>query len=174
MLLEQWRPVVGFEQYYAVSNLGNVKRIKASTGTRVGKLIKPWSDKDHRPTVTLSVRCQTVKRLVSRLVCTAWHGLAPTKQHQAAHWDGDSSNNREDNLRWATQAENEQDKRRHGRWNHSSIGSKHKDAKLHEIDIPIIKNLRKNGWSGPKLAKHFKVDNKTIYAVLNGKAWKHV
>ena len=39
---EQWRPV--FYNYYAVSNMGRVKRIKAGCGTRVGKILKPYSE----------------------------------------------------------------------------------------------------------------------------------
>lgn len=38
---EEWRPVIGFEDRYEVSNLGNVRSI-----FRYKKILKPWYDKD--------------------------------------------------------------------------------------------------------------------------------
>jgi hypothetical protein len=38
---EEWRPVVGFEQYYHVSNTGKLKRIKGNHGTCIGRIQKP-------------------------------------------------------------------------------------------------------------------------------------
>jgi len=41
-----------------------------------------------------------------RLVCTAWHGQPPTPKHtEVCHKDGDPSNNRPDNIYWATSSE---------------------------------------------------------------------
>ncbi len=51
---------------------------------------------------------------VHRVVCVAFHGEPPTPRHHAAHRDGNGTNNREDNLRWATPIENEADKILHG------------------------------------------------------------
>lgn len=169
--IEKWQPCPGFKGHYEVSNQGGVRRIFGTTGTYVGKQLKPYGE---CPTVSLSVSQKISKRLVSRLVCEAFHGKPPTPKHQAAHWDGDSKNNTATNLRWATQAENEQDKKRHGRWNHSSKGSKHKDAKLHETDIPEIRRAYILGVSGPKIAKRYGVDHSTIYKILRGRSWSHV
>ncbi|WP_208609489.1 HNH endonuclease signature motif containing protein [Streptomyces atriruber] len=48
------------------------------------------------------------------LVCVAFHGPRPTASHQVAHGDGDPTNNRPCNLRWATPAENSAGAVRHG------------------------------------------------------------
>lgn len=56
------------------------------------------------------------KRLVHRLVCEAFHGPAPSPDHVAAHWNDVGDDNRPENLRWATQAENVADMRRNGNW----------------------------------------------------------
>ncbi len=164
-MFESWKPIVGFEKY-SVSDQGNVKRSN--------KILKPWFDKDNRAYVSLSVNCKITKMLISRLVCLTWHGGPPTLKHQAAHWDGNSKNNKKSNLRWATQTENEQDKKRHGRWNHGAKGSKHRDARLHEQDISEIRRLWGKGLSGPKIAIIYQVDNTTIYNIVKGRTWKHV
>lgn len=39
--LEQWRPVVGYEDVYEISNMGRIKRIKRSSSTWNGRIIKP-------------------------------------------------------------------------------------------------------------------------------------
>lgn len=54
---------------------------------------------------------------VHRVVALAWLPYPPTPAHvQVAHGDGQPHNNHASNLRWSTQAENEQDKKRHGTW----------------------------------------------------------
>lgn len=43
---------------------------------------------------------------VSRLVCEAFHGPAPSERPNCLHGDEDATNNRPDNLAWGTQKEN--------------------------------------------------------------------
>lgn len=108
---EEWRPVPGFPDY-AVSSEGRVKRVRPDYRGRFGNILKQRHDRyayltlyrDRRPSVLL----------VHRLVCAAFYGPPPTPTHEVAHRDGKPSNNRAANLRWATHAENEADKREHG------------------------------------------------------------
>lgn len=174
MITELWLPCPDFEIFYEVSNLGKIRRKTGACGTSKGRILKPWTDKAGRQIVTLSVKCKTKKHLVSILVCRAWHGPKPTPNHQVAHWDGFVTNNSSGNLRWATQKENEQDKIRHGKYNHAPKGSKNSSAKLSEGDISKIRNLRKAGVSYPKLAIKFGVSHPAIRAIILGRTWKHV
>jgi hypothetical protein len=50
---------------------------------------------------------------VHRLVLKAFVGPCPEGM-EGCHWDGDACNNKLDNLRWATHAENVEDSIRHG------------------------------------------------------------
>ena len=53
MSKEIWKPVVGFENIYEVSNIGNVKSVdrmvnhpSGSKSLRKGKVLKPFTDSD--------------------------------------------------------------------------------------------------------------------------------
>lgn len=173
-MTEIWKDYPRYQGVYEVSNFGRVRRIAPATGTRKGKVLKPWIMSTGQAVVTLSVKCKTHKKLVSRLVCEAWHGKPPSQKHQAAHWDGNPSNNYSSNLRWATQSENEDDKKRHGRYNHAPPGSRHRDAKLNESDIPIIRKRYLKGESYSNIAATYKVCWSTIRGVIKKKTWKHV
>jgi hypothetical protein len=173
-MTEMWKPIVGYENYYEVSNFGQVKRIAPAMGTTKNKILKSWPDKEGRPTITLCVNRKIKKFRVSKLVCLTWHGPQPTPKHQAAHWDGDCTNNEESNIRWATQLENEQDKIRHGRYNHAPKGSNSINSKLREEYIPIIYKLSSFGFSCKRIAILFDVEQTAIRSVIKGKTWKHV
>lgn len=54
-----------------------------------------------------------VTRTVHRLVCEAYTGPCP-KHYQCRHLDGTKLNNRPDNLKWGTYAEQIADRKRHG------------------------------------------------------------
>lgn len=54
---------------------------------------------------------------IHRLVAETFHGLPPTEKHQAAHINGVPTDNRPENLYWATNSENSLDKVRHGTHN---------------------------------------------------------
>ena len=107
-----------------------------------------------------------------RLVCEAFHGPPPSPKHHAAHWDGDGLNNRFDNLRWATPAENIADKIRHGR---VSIGARNGRAKLTDDQVRVIRSK----FSGKrddirKLCKEFNLSRSAMRSVCSGEHWQHV
>lgn len=54
------------------------------------------------------------------------------------------------------------------------VGSVHPLAKLHESQIPEIKDLYSKGWSQPRLGKMYGVARQTISKIVNGKRFKHV
>lgn len=64
--------------------------------------------------VALSVGEDSRRRyLVHRLVCEAFHGDPPSLKYHAAHVNGDSLDNKEFNLYWATPQQNIDDRERH-------------------------------------------------------------
>lgn len=106
MSIERWKAVEGYEDLYAVSNLGRVKRL---AGVRTGKerILKPWMTNFGQgyPVVALSRKSKVRKRLVHRLVAEAFI-LNPENKPQVNHKDGDAKNNRSDNLEWVSNRDN--------------------------------------------------------------------
>lgn len=110
---EVWKPVLGFEGQYEVSNLGRVKsldRIDAGGRNWKGRIMKPWDTRGYG-SVTFGKR---TKRRVNRLVCEAFNGPAPKDKPHALHRNGNPKDNRPENLYWGDDADNTADKMKHG------------------------------------------------------------
>lgn len=111
-------------------------------------------------------------RSVHELVCLAFHGPKPVPRLCVRHLDGDWSNNKPDNLKWGTYAENEADKRRHGR---TAIGERQGSCKLSEEAVRIIRASIPFGlWDSVNAARVFGVSPSTINQIARGRNWKHV
>lgn len=110
---------------------------------------------------------------VHRLVCAAFHGEPPTAHSVVRHLDGNRSNNEPANITWGTYAQNEADKRRHGR---TAAGEKHGQVRLSEEGVRIIRASVPFGlWNAADAAKVFGVDPSTIRRIAAGKRdWKDV
>jgi hypothetical protein len=181
---EEWRPVVGFEGIYSVSNLGRIRRELAVKYTYTGKMIKPGNHHGY-PTVQLW-HLSTVKlRFIHRLVAASFLGPRP-EGSQVNHIDGIKDNNRPKNLEYVTPKENQRHASRLGllafgsrNWTRKyperlPRGDKHPLAKLKDTDIPQIRKLGKEGASASDIACIFGVSSTAIRHIIQGYTWKHV
>lgn len=93
---EQWRPVEGYEELYAVSNFGRVKSLNYNH-TGVEKIMKPVKDKDGYLAVNIYRNGQRKMLKVHRLVAIAF---IPNQNNlpQVNHKDEDKTNNCASNL----------------------------------------------------------------------------
>jgi hypothetical protein len=127
MASEIWRPVVGFEELYEVSDHGNVRSVDrwvASAPTvrrpvpRIrhfpGRALKPHRNSKGYLLVPLSRNGVSKSFRIHRLVLIAFVGDCPEGQ-EGCHLDGNPANNHLSNLRWGTASDNTRDKIRHGR-----------------------------------------------------------
>lgn len=96
--MEEWKDIAGYELYYQISNIGQVKR------KDTGKILKN-NIRNGYEYVTLCVNGQRKKFYVHRLVAIAFIPN-PKSYEQVNHKDGNKSNNKVDNLEWCTQKEN--------------------------------------------------------------------
>lgn len=134
---EVWKPVVGYEDKYEVSNLGRVRSLDRlvggkSRGRRLmrGRVIKQQRGKNGYMYCALGA---TKKALVHRLVLEAFIGPSPDGT-ECCHNDNDRTNNAVDNLRWDTRYNNCQDTRAAG--THWQSRKTH-CPKGHEYDMVI-------------------------------------
>ncbi len=170
MSSEEWRPVAGVcdeaASLYRVSSLGEV--------SSRGRHLTTWR------TISQSTSHNGYKRVylhyggkrnihrVNRLVTHAFHGGPPDGSSHACHGDGDRSNNRADNLRWATNMENSQDKMLHGT---VARGSGHGMAKL---DRESVLGVLACCGSQARVARHFGISATTVGQIRLGKTWSHI
>lgn len=117
---ETWRPVVGFEGLYEVSDHGRLRSLDRmathKNGRRRlyrGRVLAPKRHPGGYVSAMLSRGGERQYFLVHAIVLGAFVGPRPDG-HEGCHWNGDKADNRLSNLRWATHLENEADKDRHG------------------------------------------------------------
>lgn len=113
-MTERWLPVVGYEDFYEVSDQGNVRRVMATAGAQVGRILKATPSKKGHLHVTLHRDGKRVDHWVNRIVLTALVGPCPAGMEACHAPDLDPANNRMDNLRWGTSGENKLDSVEHG------------------------------------------------------------
>lgn len=102
---EIWKPVVGLESMYKVSNMGRVASL------RLGRLIYVRTNPGGYQYVKLYLHKRTFVPMVHRVVLEAFVGPRPNGL-QCRHLDGNKTNNALLNLCWGTPQENADDKRR--------------------------------------------------------------
>lgn len=109
-LTERWKPVVGYEDHYSVSNLGRIRRDKQSRGAQAGYILKQSflgkKIKFHYFKVSLVKNGVQTTHLVHQLVAYAFLGSKPSPKHCVNHIDGNKQNNQPSNLEYLTLAEN--------------------------------------------------------------------
>ncbi|MDM3894746.1 NUMOD4 motif-containing HNH endonuclease [Mycobacterium intracellulare] len=117
-LHEAWRPVVGWEGLYEVSDQGRVRSVErivqfgSQTRTVRSTILKPGETTKGALYVVLS-NGRPKNRRVHQLVLEAFVGPCPPGM-EGCHWDDDKKNNALTNLRWDTHSANELDKVRNG------------------------------------------------------------
>ena len=102
--MEEWRPVVGYEGIYEVSNLGNIKSLNYHRSGEEGTL-SANPDKNGYMKITLCKNGKTKSHLLHRLVAEAFIPN-PDNLPDVNHKDENPSNNHLDNLEWCTREYN--------------------------------------------------------------------
>ena len=108
---EIWKDIPGFEGLYQVSNLGRIKSLERFVRNNGGcykikeRILKPQKDKENYLMVNLWKENKGKTMKIHRLVAQAFIPN-PESKPEIDHIDTHKTNNRADNLKWATRIEN--------------------------------------------------------------------
>ena len=157
--MEVWKDVTGYEGFYQVSNLGNVKNRN--------KKLKPNISNVGYKYVILSKNKNPKTCTIHRLVATAFI-KNPNKKRCVNHKDGNKLNNHKDNLEWCTYTEN----RVHALNNKfgNNYSETHWNSKLSKKDVLDIKlKILEKKLTQKEIAKIYNVNQSTISDIKNKK-----
>lgn len=167
--VEIWKDISGYEAYYQVSNLGNVKSLeriakcnKSSKRTIIEKLLKVYQYKKHLYNyIVLSKNGVTKKYKLHRIIAKEFikNDLGYPFIN---HIDGVRTNNKIENLEWCTHSYNMKHKFIIG--NDSNAGGKNAMAKK-----VIFNETNKIFDCVNEAANHAGIDRKTLRLTMNGK-----
>ena len=176
---ETWKQLPGYGGHYDVSDMGRVRvrdrhvERKHPTGMIVkffypGRLLQPCaSGRYGHQSVHVGVGGKRYSLAVHWMVLVTFVGPRPEGM-EACHGNGNASDNRLENLRWDTHFENNQDRKRHGRY---ATGSKHVMAKLRD---ETVREIKQSGMNGSQVAQRYGIGASTAHRILTGKSWAHV
>ncbi len=179
MLEETWQVIPGYDGYYEASDLGRIRTYKvrgrhwpSTAGRRAeSPAIKSQCDngKGYMKCL-LSRNCKIDQRMVHQLVLEAFVG--PRKPEWVTrHLNGNSKDNRLENLAYGTALENVRDQIRHGTRPHGEANNK---AKLNKEKVTFIRAMYASGKPVTEMCQIFGLDKSTITHAISGKTWKRV
>jgi hypothetical protein len=163
---ERWLPVVGFEGRYEVSDYGRVRSLLGR-----GRIMTQWRDakRGGRFKVSLMLTDTSSRSLwVHRLVALAFLG-PPAPDQEVAHWNGVATDNRLENLRWATRLENAADSKRLGTYS----GQRSSNAKLTDDEALEVWRLC-HTMSDGRIGRMLGVSMGAVRAIREGRGFVHL
>lgn len=177
---ELWKPVVGYEGWYEVSNKGRVRSLdrtirqinQAGSYSRIfpGRILQ---QKDCKNTMRVSLYKNNKEGdnkgksfRVHRIVLEAFVGPRPPGLI-CCHKDGDYHNNRLGNIHWSTHKQNALDSLRDGTFFLPYFGT----AKLTPSIAKRMRNIYRKGFAQYRIAEKFGVSVAAVRTALFDPKW---
>lgn len=167
--VEIWKPVVGYEGLYSVSNLGRV-RSDATRGHngKTGRIMTEDNSCGYAAVRLTGYGCSKAYKS-HRLVCSAFIPN-PLGLPHVNHKNGVRMDNRVENLEWCTALQNS----RHaievlGKHN---AGERNHSAKLVADDVRSVRAGKWAGMRNTEVAAALGVCESTIRAIRSGRTWR--
>lgn len=171
---EIWKPVVGYEGFYSVSDAGRVRsetrtfvRSNGNPFTLTGRVLVQTPCRRGYPKVELWKGGVQRTGKVHILVCSAFRGPKPPGS-EIRHLDGKPPNCYLSNLAYGTKRENCADMVRHGT---APRGERCGTAKL---TAEQVKEIRQSSKTSDALASAYPVSSRHIRKIVRGERWAHL
>ena len=172
--MENWKPVVGYESRYEVSDKGRVKSLAKRTGNYfrdASVILKPNNLKSGYKQVCLyDENGGKTFPYIHRLVALAFIEN-PESKPEVNHKNGNKGDNSVENLEWVNASENQKHAYKHlGKKAHGHpIGWVSVRRKLTDEQV---ESIRKDTRSQSAIAKDYGVCQRTISNIKTGKLYK--
>jgi len=173
---EIWKPVVGYEGLYEVSNTGKIKAIERALFYRgcyrvhKERVLNQETYAQGYLRVTLSKNNLPKRRSVHRAVAQAFLPN-PENKETINHKNGIKTDNSVENLEWATWTENNRHAIATGL--NKNKGENGSGAKLKTENVLFIRES-KGSLTRYVLAEMFAISVSTIENIWYRKTWKHI
>lgn len=172
-----WKPVVGLEDVYEVSNTGLIRR-HAPSKTKVsyaGKIINPSTNADGYLRVYLFKDGKKYSIFVHRVVMMAFVGEPPEK-YEVNHIDGDRTNNHLSNLEYISHGDNVRYAFQVlGYRPKGLLGERNAMAKITNETAQAIKRMILQGDVPQyRIADIFGVSRGIVSKIKHGQTWTHL
>lgn len=164
--MEIYKDIQGYEGFYQISNLGNVKSLRRENEyiMKGGK-----TTKGNYITYSVNLRKKGIGRKFYIHQLVAKHFIKnPLNKKEVNHKDNNPHNNKASNLEWVTHDEN----MKHAMKSNRIVkGEKSGMSKLKDEDVVEIYKTKTDAL---ELSKKFNVTRETIYSIRRGQTWKHI
>ncbi len=178
---EKWKPILGYEDLYEVSNLGQIKSLARKVGRgykgvnhiySFDRIRKQGLNQYGYKQVSLDGKIKPKCGIVHKIVLMTFNPTTDTTL-EVNHKNGIKTDNSLENLEWVTSKENKKHAFKIGLCNHRR-GEGLYNTTLKEKDILKIRKLREQGLGYKILAKMFNVSTWCISNIDKRMSWKHI
>lgn len=167
---EEWRAIPGYEGLYEVSNIGRIRSLNYNRSRETKVMSHAGSSR--YAGVKLSRGGSIYRCLIHVQVAAAFIGPKPDGM-QVNHKNGDSFDNRVENLEYVTPSENSLHAFRLG-LRKPTYGQINGMCKLTPQDVREIRQLLIQGLKPKDVALRFNIDRQTACDIGSRKRWAHL
>ena len=161
--MEIWKKIENYGGLYEVSNKGRVRDLK-------GNIKNTYKNNKGYACLSLYCKGKTYHPTLHRLVALNFIPN-PNNLPQVNHIDCNKENNNSSNLEWCNQNYNYKEGMKHFLY---SKNESHYFSKLKNIDIPIILELYKLGFTRTTVSKIFNINTSSLEAIEKGISYREL
>jgi hypothetical protein len=175
---ELWKSVAGYEGFYEISNMGNIRsvdRVVMNRGSKKrlkGRMLKPNVNANGYKYVVLCRDGVTADHRIHRVVAEAFIEN-PLEKRCVNHKNGVKTDNRVENLEWVTSYENNVHALADG-LRIPTRGVRHARAKLTEEQVYEIRRRCDAGERKVDIAADYGLKPVSISPIATRRNWKHL